>query len=302
MNFDELPARQAGRFTRGQARSGGFSAYRISRRIESGEWRVVRGRVLALCAVPDSLEPREWEAILSAGSGATFAGPSAARRHSFEISDARPCILVPPSRRAELPDGAVLLRRELPDRDTVVRDDYLLTGRECTVIDCALLLDERTAMQFVERALQKSWISYDELTLRVQRAVGRRGVEQLVTIVRALGSGAHSDTERRLVTGLRRQGCSDGHATSRSRTEAVLSGSSISPSRRSSSPSSWTGARGTLTAVGSSTTALVRIAWLQPGGRFCASPGRTSDFGWTTSSPTSAPPSRERATVDREFR
>jgi hypothetical protein len=100
----------------------------------------------------------------------------------------------------------VLLRRELPDRDTVVRDDYLLTGRECTVIDCALLLDERPAMRFVERALQKSWISYDELVLRVQLATGRRGVEQLVGVVRALGSGAHSDTERRLVAGLRRQG------------------------------------------------------------------------------------------------
>jgi very-short-patch-repair endonuclease len=206
MTFEELLATQAGRFTRGQARAGGFSAYRIGRRIESGEWRVVRGRVLALVAVPDSLESHDWAALLSAGPGATFAGPSAARRHSFEISDSRPCILIPPSRRVDVPAGVVLLRRELPDCDTVVRDDYLLTGRECTVIDCALLLDERPAMRFVERALQKSWISYDELTLRVQLAVGRRGVEGLVAVVRALGSGAHSDTERRLVTGLRRQG------------------------------------------------------------------------------------------------
>jgi Protein of unknown function (DUF559) len=206
MTFEELLATQAGRFTRGQARSGGFSSYRISRRIESGEWRVVRGRVLALVAVPDSLESHEWAALLSAGPGATFAGPSAARRHSFEISDARPCILVSPSRRVDMPDGVVLLRRELPNRDTVVRDDYLLTGRECTVIDSAMLLGEQPAMRFVERALQKSWISYDELTLRVQLAVGRRGVEQLVRVVRALGSGAHSDSERRLVTGLSKQG------------------------------------------------------------------------------------------------
>lgn len=206
MTFDELLARQEGRFTRGQARSGGFSAYRIGRRIEAGEWRVVSGRVLALVAVPDSLESQEWEALLSAGPGATFAGPSAGRRHGFEISDARPCLLVPPARRPDVPDGVVVLRRELPDRDVVVREDCLLTGRDCTVIDCALLLEERAAMRFVERALQRSWISYEELTWRVQLSVGRRGVEQLVRIVRALGSGAHSDTERRLVKGLRGHG------------------------------------------------------------------------------------------------
>ena len=154
MTFDELLARQSGRFTRGQARTGGFSAYRIGRRIESGEWRVVHGRVLALAAVPDSLPSREWVALLSAGPGATFAGPSAARRHSFEISDARPCVLVPPDRRPDVPDGVVVLRRELPIVDIVAREDCLLTGRDCTVIDCALLLDEPAAMRFVERALQ----------------------------------------------------------------------------------------------------------------------------------------------------
>jgi very-short-patch-repair endonuclease len=207
MTFDELLARQSGRFTRGQARTGGFSAYRIGRRIESGEWRVVHGRVLALAAVPDSLPSREWVALLSAGPGATFAGPSAARRHSFEISDARPCVLVPPDRRPDVPDGVVVLRRELPIVDIVAREDCLLTGRDCTVIDCALLLDEPAAMRFVERALQKSWISsYKELTVRTQEAVGRRRAKQLVAIVRALGSGAHSDTERRLVTGLRSHG------------------------------------------------------------------------------------------------
>jgi very-short-patch-repair endonuclease len=205
--MDELLARQAGRFTRGQARSNGFSAYRIGRRVESGEWRVVRGRVLALAAVPDTLASREWEAMLSAGSGAAFAGPSAARRHRFEISDNRPCILIPPDRHVDVPDGVVVLRRELPHHDIVVRDDYTLTGRDATVIDCALLLPDRQAMRFVERALQKSWISsYQELTWRTHEAVGCRGVEQLVSIVRALGSGARSDTERRLVSGLRRHG------------------------------------------------------------------------------------------------
>lgn len=206
MTFEELLASQAGRFTRGQARSGGFTAYRIGRRIEAGEWRVIRGRVLALGAIPDSLESREWEAFLSAGPGATFAGPSAGRRHGFEITDARPCILVPPSRRPDVAAGVVVLRRELSDCDVLVRNDCLLTSRASTVIDCALLLDEHPAMRFVERALQPNWISYEELARRVQLAVGQKGVQKLVRIVRALGSGAHSDSEQRLVRGLRTHG------------------------------------------------------------------------------------------------
>src|SRR4051794_11527424 len=205
MSFDELVARQSGRFTRRQARHGGFSTYRIGRRIEAGEWRVVNGRVLALVAVPDSLESREWAALLSAGPLATFAGPSAARRHGFEISDDRACVLVPRSRHPDV-SGAVVLRRTLPDIDVVVRDDCRLTSRGCTVVDCALLLSERTAMRFVERALQRGWISYEELTFRVQRCSGRHGVEGLVRTVRALGSGARSDTERRLVDGFRARG------------------------------------------------------------------------------------------------
>lgn len=134
-----------------------------------------------------------------------FAGPSAARRHSFEISDVRPCVLVPPDRHPDVPAGVIVLRREPSAFDIVAREDCFLTGRDCTVIDCALLLDEPAAMRFVERALQKAWISsYEELTLRAQEAVGRRRAKQLVRIVWALGSGAQSDSERRLVTGLRR--------------------------------------------------------------------------------------------------
>ena len=103
--------------------------------------------------------------------------------------------------RAPLCSGA-----RSPDIDLVVRDDCRLTSRGCTVVDCALLLGERAGMRFIERALQRDWISYEELTFRVQRCIGRHGVEGLVRTVRALGSGARSDTERRLVDGLRARG------------------------------------------------------------------------------------------------
>jgi very-short-patch-repair endonuclease len=203
--FNDLVAAQAGRFTRGQAHEADFSSFRISRRIDAGEWRVVRGRLLAISAVPDSLESREWEALLSAGPGAVFAGPSAARRLSIEVPDRRPCVLVPPSRRPDVP-GAVVLRQDLDDNDLLVRDDCLLTGNALTVVECALLLDEPAAMMFLERALQRHWISFDELTLRVCLATGRHGAPKLTRVVRALRSGARSDSERRLIRGLQHRG------------------------------------------------------------------------------------------------
>jgi hypothetical protein len=74
MRFDELLVAQSGRFTRGQARALAISSYRIGRRLESGEWHVVRGRVLAVTAVADGPDSRDWEALLSCGPGAVLAG------------------------------------------------------------------------------------------------------------------------------------------------------------------------------------------------------------------------------------
>ena len=204
MHFDELIAAQAGRFTRGQATVAGFSSFRIARRIERGEWRVVRGRVLALVAAPESADARDWEALLSAGPGAVLAGFSAARHHGMDPLDRRSCVLVPRPRRVDLPPGVLVLRRSLDRDDLVIREDVMLTGQACTVIDCAFLLDEQLAARFLDRALQRRWITFDELTRRVQLASGRRGVQNVVRNVRALSSGARSDTERRLVLGLRR--------------------------------------------------------------------------------------------------
>jgi very-short-patch-repair endonuclease len=209
MQFDELVAAQAGRFTRGQAIAAGFSSFRIARRIERGEWRVVRGRVLAVVAAPPSSDARDWEAILSAGPGAVLAAFSAARNYGMDPPDARSCILVPRPRRLDVPTDVIVLRRSLGRDDLVIRDDVMLTGQECTVVDCAFLLDEQRAMPFLERALQRRWISFDDLTRRVQLASGRRDVQKVVRSIRALGSGARSDAERRLVSGLRRHGVRD---------------------------------------------------------------------------------------------
>ncbi len=87
-----------------------------------------------------------------------------------------------------------------------MRDDCLLTGRACTVVDSALLLEKPQALAFVERALQRNWITFDELVRRCHLAVGRPGVPTLVGTIRALGSGARADSERRLVAALRRKG------------------------------------------------------------------------------------------------
>jgi very-short-patch-repair endonuclease len=198
VDFGELIASQAGRFTRGQALAAGFSTYRISRRLESGEWRAVRGWVLALASSPASDDAREWEALLSGGPGAMLAGPSAARHLGMQPPVSRPCIVVPPSRHLRLPDVTVL-RAAVPDHDILFLDGLLLTCRARAVTDCVFLFAEEQALAFAERSLQRRWISFEELRLRIISATGRRDIAKAVRIMRALGSGAQSDAERTAV-------------------------------------------------------------------------------------------------------
>ena len=159
--------------------------------------------MLALAGVPDSADSRDWEAVLRAGPGVVLAGPSAARWLGMNPPPSPPCVLVPPGRHLRLP-GVTVLHHEFSDADLVALEELFVTCRARTVLDCAFLLPSAAATAFVERALQKQWLSYDELLVRVQQSVGRRDVARVVRMTHALASGARSAAERRLVIGLRR--------------------------------------------------------------------------------------------------
>lgn len=203
MEFAQLVETQHGVFTRAQARTAGFSTYRINRRVAAGEWQVATPKVLLLRTAADDRAQADWVALLAAGQGAAMASFSAARLHHMEPRSQQVCIAVPTSRHICIP-GARILREKLFDEDVMLIEGALATSRARTVIDCLVALPEREGLDYLDRALQQRWISYDELLLRVQLRAGHRGTRKLVELVALVSGGAQFEAERRLVALLRR--------------------------------------------------------------------------------------------------
>lgn len=203
MDFAELLEAQHGAFTRAQARDAGFSDYRIARRVTSGEWTIATSSVLCLTGSAAGSRLRgDWIALLAAGRGALLAGSSAARFFGMEAPATNACVVVPEARHVRI-SGARVLREQVPEEDVVLVAEAALTCRERTVIDCLVLLPEGRALAYLDRALQKKWISADELARRVQQRAGRLNTPKLVRLMRLVSGGAQFEAERRLVTLLR---------------------------------------------------------------------------------------------------
>jgi very-short-patch-repair endonuclease len=202
--FRALVDRQGGLFTRAQARSSGFSGYRIRRRLSLGEWCPVLGPVLARAGTSPTPAVRDRAALLTV-DGAVLSGPSAARRHGIPVADRSTWLTVAPETRVRLP-GVRVSREVLPPTDLMAIEDLVLTSPERTVFDCLRWLPERHAEELLDRALQRGWIDYDWLVIRVRAFAGRPGVLKLVRLVRRAGPGARSAAERLLVAALRGSG------------------------------------------------------------------------------------------------
>jgi very-short-patch-repair endonuclease len=195
---------QRGLFTRQQARGCGYSNYQVRRRLDTNEWQVFLGPVLAsagLARTPALVDRAAWLAV----PGAVLAGPSAARWHGMPVHDRRAWLAVPVSAHLRVPSVGVL-RGPVSRFDVVLIDGMLVTDRARTVFDCLRVLPGPAALDLLDRALQQRWTTLDDLTGRVRASAGRRGVGRLVRLVAEAGSGARSAAERLAVDLLRRAG------------------------------------------------------------------------------------------------
>ncbi|OLB64138.1 MAG: hypothetical protein AUI10_12430, partial [Actinobacteria bacterium 13_2_20CM_2_72_6] len=198
----EIANAQRGLFTRRQARECGYSIYQVRRRLDTAEWQVFLGPVLAsagLVRTPALTDRAAWLAV----PGAVLAGPSAARLHGMPVPSGRAWLAVPVSAHLRIPEVGVL-RGRVSRFDLAVVDGMLVTERARTVFDCLRVLPERPAEELLDRALQQRWTTLDDLTGRLRAAAGRRGVSRLVRLVSRAGSGTRSAAERLAVDLLRR--------------------------------------------------------------------------------------------------
>lgn len=194
--LDKIAAEQAGLFTRAQARACGYSPYQVRRRLSVGEWRVVLGPVLAKAGLAMTPRIRDRAAHLALPQS-VLAGPSAARWHGIDVDDDVPCLAVWPHDHPRL-TGVRLLRQPPPQRDILLIDGVLVTTRERAVFDCLRVLAERAAVDLLDRALQRRWITMDELVSRTAGWHGRDGAPRLLKLIRLVSGGARSAAERLL--------------------------------------------------------------------------------------------------------
>lgn len=89
-----------------------------------------------------------------------------------------------------------------------VRGGLPATTRTWTVLDLVASLPRGQAMTLADRAVQRGWLTADQLERRLREQPGRTGNKQLRIVGSQLGDGAASHSERVLHGILRRAGIS----------------------------------------------------------------------------------------------
>lgn len=206
-SLDVVLEEQGGLITPAQLRATGLSAYRLRGQRARREWvAMYDGRVLLRPGTTLTAAGPDRAALLALGSAAVLAGPSALRRWGHETGWAAPVVRMSAHSRRE-PAGIHVIRGDdLAGKDLRLLGDVPVTGRALSVVDCLMLLAQPQAEELLDHALQQRWLSFDELVLRTQTMVNRRGVARLRRLVRIASLGARSEAERRLVALLRKNG------------------------------------------------------------------------------------------------
>lgn len=199
-----LASRQSGLFTRTQARACGYSYGQIRRRLDTGEWCEIRGAALAFRGTVSTAWVLDHAAALSI-RGSVLAGPSAARTFDIPVPAGRTCLIVGPHGGSRLA-GVQLLYEDVDPRDIGRYNGAAVTRRARTVVDCLRLLPEPAAFDLLDRALQRGWLTQDDLAARVRGLAGRRGSPRLRKMLGEATGGSRSVAERRLARLLRAAG------------------------------------------------------------------------------------------------
>jgi hypothetical protein len=179
-------------FTRGIARTVGYSDGQIRRRIASGQWIAVVAHVLAPRGVEITPRFRDRAAAMAFPEG-VLSGPSAARWHGIELPDVRTWITMRPGRRVKASEVEIR-REELAEDDILRHEEGLMMTTVCrTVFDCVRALPEDQAERLLSRAIEERWVVYEAFLRRVRAHTGRHGMGRLVSLVGRLAQSRGLD-------------------------------------------------------------------------------------------------------------
>lgn len=192
-----LARRQAGCFTRRQARRLGVSDDEIQRQLLVGSWLHVRGDVLVVAGAPVTDRMKAWAAVLALRGGeVALAGCWAGREYGLErvpsICDVE---LVIPNTRvvADLPGTSV--RRVTPSSWSVVwRHGLPLTPLPVAIRDIAADHSQDNVRDIVQHALRRRQVGFDALAGTLGR--GFAGSARLRRVLEEVGPGFQVKWER----------------------------------------------------------------------------------------------------------
>lgn len=200
----DLAERQHGVVTREQLYALGVSPRTLSRRVKAGVWQAHGKSVLTLRGTPDDLATRS-RVVARRVPGAVLTGPSAAvllGKGPWDTVDlgSQPWVVARsvrgvPARFVTHAGAAVRTVEGLDVADPPT-----------AVVDLLRFLPLAQARTLAYRALQTRVLTVVDLQAAHDRLLGRAGAPQLRALTVDVSTGAHADSERRLVELVTRAG------------------------------------------------------------------------------------------------
>ena len=205
MRWREVAQVQDGVISRAQFASLGIGDGYVALLGARGEIQRQLKGVYLVGGAPLTYRARLWCAVLATDGILAFA-TAAELWGMTDVRDEEIHLLLPHARRAVTPAGARLHRRRHGWDRKVRLGGLPVTGRADTVIDQLGVLDAKSAAMLADRAIQRGWLSQDDVAMRLRDHPRRPGNRQLRRIAARLGDGAASMAERRLHRILRANG------------------------------------------------------------------------------------------------
>ena len=204
--WEQVAAGQHGVLTRSQALAGGLTGAQIERRLRTGRWQRLFGRVYATFSGEPSRHSLLWAVVLRAGPGAVLSHQTAAELVGLTDRPSRPVHVTVPARRRVAPiPGAVvhLSSRVAQARHPTRRPPQ--TRVEETVLDLtqqARRLDE--ALGWVAAACGRRLTTAARLRAAMDRRAKLRWRAELTAALGEVAAGCHSLLELRYLRAVER--------------------------------------------------------------------------------------------------
>jgi very-short-patch-repair endonuclease len=208
VNWGSLARRQSGVITRSQLNSHGLSDTGVARLLATEQVSGLADGVYLVRGAPLTHRARLWAAALSTDGVVGFA--TAAELWGFtDIRDARVHVVLPHSRRVYPPRWVRVHRVPLPHREVTQIDELPVTSTTWTLCDYLPSVSHAASVQLADRALQRGWLTAEDVDRRLRDHPGRHGNRRLRALLALTSDGAAAESERRLQRLLRAAGIHD---------------------------------------------------------------------------------------------